>query len=244
MKAMVLAAGLGSRLKDITTHTPKCLVEAGGKTLLQHVLERLKSAGVTEVIINLFHLGEKVESYLAAHNQFGLTISFSREHELLGTGGGIQAAAEYFKCEDAFFVYNGDIYSTIDLNAMLRVHRERNALATLAVLDRPSSRPLLFDETYRLAGWEHVEDRRGEVFGTASDHLRLGFTGVQILSPKIFQYFTSTTPSSSITAFMNAAKAGEEVIGYPVDGSYWIDIGTPERLTELKALLAPRDEMH
>src|ERR1700754_507048 len=106
MKAMIFAAGMGSRLGDITRTTPKCLVEAGGKTMLEHVITRLKNAGVNSVIINLFHLGDEIEKFVASKNNFGIKISFSKEKELLGTGGGLQQTESFFTGEKVFFIYN------------------------------------------------------------------------------------------------------------------------------------------
>jgi CTP:molybdopterin cytidylyltransferase MocA len=170
MKAMVLAAGLGTRLRPLTNDRPKALVEVGGRTLLEIALRRLQSFGVDEAIVNTHHYAEMVAEYLQAHRNFGMRIEISHEPELLDTGGGLKKAAWFF-LEDpdaAFIVYNVDVLSTIDLGRMVEFHRANAALATLAVQDRASSRPLLFclngGLCGRAAGVEQVEPLRESMF--------------------------------------------------------------------------------
>src|SRR5256885_6569933 len=149
MKAMILAAGLGTRLRPLTDSRPKALVEINGRTLLEITLTRLRAFGVNEVIINVHHFADMVVGYLKSHNNFGLRIEVSREDDLLlDTGGGLKKAAHFFvddPNDEPFLLHNVDVISTIDLERMLRAHNENHALATLAVQDRKSSRHLLFD---------------------------------------------------------------------------------------------------
>ena len=141
MKAMILAAGLGTRLRPLTDDRPKALVEVGGRTLLEITLARLRAFGVSEVIINVHHFADMVVDYLKAKNNFGMRIEISREEVLLDTGGGLKKAA-YFFLEDSsgkdepFILHNVDVISTIDLGRMAQFHAEHHALATLAVQDR------------------------------------------------------------------------------------------------------------
>ena len=151
MKAMVLAAGLGTRLRPLTDDRPKALVEVGGRTLLEITLARLRTFGVREVIVNVHHFADKVISFLAANNNFGMRIEVSREDVLLDTGGGLKKAAWFFledsaPADEPFILHNVDVVSTIDLQRMLQAHKQTGALATLAVQQRDSSRQLLFDE--------------------------------------------------------------------------------------------------
>ncbi len=151
MKAMVLAAGLGTRLRPLTNDRPKALVEIGGRTLLEITLARLRGFGITEVIINVHHFADLVLQYLKTNNNFGMRIAVSREDVLLDTGGGLKKAAYFFldgsgHADDPFILHNVDVISTIDLQRMVQFHTEHHALATLAVQDRKTSRYLLFDE--------------------------------------------------------------------------------------------------
>src|ERR1700757_1266296 len=157
MKAMILAAGLGTRLRPLTDDRPKALVEVAGRTLLEITLTRLKSFGVREAIINVHHFAEMVTDYLKTNNNFGMRIELSREEILLDTGGGLKKAACFFlensgNDVEPFFLHNVDVLSSIDLALMLECHREKNSLVTVAVQKRDSSRQLLFDEHGQLCG--------------------------------------------------------------------------------------------
>jgi NDP-sugar pyrophosphorylase family protein len=157
MKAMILAAGLGTRLRPLTNDRPKALVEINGRTLLEITLTRLKTFGVTDAIINVHHFADRVVDYLKAHKNFGLHIEISREDDLLlDTGGGLRKAAWFFsdpnRLDEPFVLHNVDVLTDIDLSAMLAFHRQHQALATLAVRQRPSSRLLLFNAQNQLLG--------------------------------------------------------------------------------------------
>ena len=155
MKAMVLAAGLGTRLGPLTDDRPKALVEINGRTLLEITLTRLRAFSVSQVIVNVHHFADMILEYLAEKQNFGIRIEISQENELLDTGGGLRKAAWFFleDCRDEpFLLHNVDVLSNIDLAQMVRFHDEHHALATLAVQDRPSSRYLLFDQQELLCG--------------------------------------------------------------------------------------------
>jgi len=159
MKAMILAAGLGTRLRPLTDHRPKALVEVAGGTLLQITLSRLRAFGVREVIINAHHFADMVVDYLKSHHDFGMRIEISREETLLDTGGGLKKAAGFFLegsggSAEPFVVHNVDVVSAIDLRRMAQWHTENQALATLAVQHRETSRYLLFDQQFQLCGWQ------------------------------------------------------------------------------------------
>ncbi len=168
MKAMILAAGLGTRLRPLTDTRPKALVEVAGRTLLEITISRLSSFGVRDVIINVHHFPDMILAYLKAHNNFGLHIEISREEQLLDTGGGLKNASWFFlqhsaHAEEPFILHNVDVISTIDLRRMLEVHNEKQALATLAVQHRQSSRQLLFDTELRLCGRRASFDQAPEL---------------------------------------------------------------------------------
>ena len=155
MRAMVLAAGLGTRLRPLTDNRPKALVEINGRTLLEIALTRLRSFGVSEVIVNAHHFSEQIVDYLRSRENFGMRIEISREEVLLDTGGGLKQAAHFFLeqgDDEPFVVHNVDVLSSIDLARIVESHRERRALATLAVQHRETSRSLLFDDDFQLVG--------------------------------------------------------------------------------------------
>src|SRR6266446_6117643 len=157
MKAMVLAAGLGTRLRPLTDDRPKALVELSGRTLLEVTLSRLRAFGVSEVIVNVHHFADLVIDYVKSHNNFGMRIEISREDVLLDTGGGLKKAAWFFledpaRLDEPFLLHNVDVVSNIDFARMLQFHKEHHALATLAVQSRETSRPLLFDDHHQLRG--------------------------------------------------------------------------------------------
>src|SRR5712692_1778130 len=157
MKAMILAAGLGTRLRPLTDTRPKALVELSGRTLLEITLSRLRTFGVTDVIINVHHFADQVIAYLKSHNNFGMRIEISREEILLDTGGGLKKATWFFledsaRLDEPFLLHNVDVISTIDFARMLQFHSENHALATLAVQSRETSRYLLFDDHHQLRG--------------------------------------------------------------------------------------------
>ncbi|MGA2852328.1 MAG: nucleotidyltransferase family protein [Terracidiphilus sp.] len=222
MKAMILAAGLGTRLRPLTDDKPKALVEVGGRTLLEICLERLRGFGVSEVIVNTHHFAEMVEAYLEANGNFGMRIEISREDALLDTGGGLKKAAWFFRDDEPLLVHNVDVMSSIDLGVMVGFHRECGALATLAVQERKSSRYLVFDENGVLCGRESGLVRSCE--GTTA----LAFAGIHVVSPRIFLEMTEEGAFSIISAYLRLVGAGEKVVAFRADGSAWRDLGRPE----------------
>ncbi len=162
MKAMILAAGLGSRLRPLTDDRPKALVTVAGRTLLEITLSRLRSFGVSEVIVNAHHHAQMIVDYLKANDNFGMRIELSLEAELLDTGGGLKKTAPFFSdsLQEPFILHNVDVLSAIDLGRMVRFHTEQAALATLAVQERASSRQLLFDEQANSAAVKLDAQRR------------------------------------------------------------------------------------
>ena len=237
MKAMILAAGLGTRLGGITAAQPKCLVDVAGRPILGLVIDALKRAGVTELVINLHYRGDQIRAWV--EKWVDLPTNFSVEADLLGTGGGIKQARRYLEGSEPFIVHNGDVYSEFDLGAMLRTHLASRAIATLAVMQRETARPLLFNrETSGLVGWSSPKagDR---LIGAIDNPKRLAFSGIQVLSPSIFNWMEKqTAPFSSIETYIDAASDNAPVIGHEFRGDYWIDMGTPEKLEELRSRLS------
>jgi len=234
MKAMVFAAGRGRRLQPLTDTRPKALVEVAGRTLLEHVVRRLMEVGVTEVIINLHYLGEQIPPYLEEHGYFGLRrVAYSAESTLLGTGGGLKQAAWFFDDGNPFFVHNADVLSTIDLNDLLLAHRRTQALATLAVMARPTARPLYFDSAGRLIG-RRAPDGGDELVRAAGGPIEpVGFCGIQAVSPAVFGRMSESGSFGITEVYLRLAGAGAAILAHRVDGAKWRDCGRPEDLQPL-----------
>jgi len=247
MKAMVLAAGLGTRLRPLTNDLPKALVEVGGRTLLEITLTRLRDFGVREVIINVHHFAEMVEAYLKAKNNFGLQIEMSREDVLLDTGGGLKKAGHFFYDnsaredlggEEPFILHNVDVISNIDFKQMLKFHAEKNALATLAVQDRPTSRYLLFDESLQLCGRQAGRDGNPELVRPARAQQPLAFSGIHVISPRFLRMMTEPGAFSIIDTYVRLAGQGEKIVAFRADKYYWRDLGKPENVAQAAADIA------
>lgn len=235
MKAMILAAGLGTRLRPLTDDRPKALVEVAGRTLLEIALTRLKSVGVGEVIINLHHFGDMVVEYLRAKRNFGMRVEISREDVLLDTGGGLKQAGWFFleTPDEAFFLHNVDVISNIDLKRMVGAHDESRAMATLAVQRRETSRYLLFDEQLQLCGRRAGRDGEMELARSSQHVQALAFSGIHVISPRLLTMMSEEGVFSIITTYLRLAGSGEKIIGFPADAYYWRDAGKPDSLRQV-----------
>ena len=243
MKAMVLAAGLGTRLRPLTDGRPKALVTVAGRTLLEITLGRLRSFGVDEVIVNIHHFADSIFDYLQANRNFGMRIEVSREDVLLDTGGGLKKAAWFFlegdeREAEPFIVHNVDVLSNIDLARMVRFHIERNALATLAVQQRDTSRPLLFNEHDQLCGRRIGRDAETEWALPAQQGNSLAFSGIHVVSPRIFAGLSEDGVFSIIPAYLRLASSGEAILAFRADEYYWRDLGRPEDISEAERDMA------
>jgi NDP-sugar pyrophosphorylase family protein len=235
MTAMVLAAGLGTRLRPLTNDRPKALVAVAGRTLLEIVLERLRAFGVTETIVNTHHHAEMIADYLAARGNFGMRIAISRERELLDTGGGLKQAAWFFledRSDEPFLLHNVDVISDIDLGMLLRFHRQQDALATLAVQDRPTSRYLLFDQESRLCGRRAGPGGKPEMARSAAGLQALAFTGIHAISPRSFTKLRAQGSFPIVSAYLRLAGEGENIVAFRADRYRWRDLGRPEHLAQ------------
>ncbi|QGY42116.1 NTP transferase domain-containing protein [Maribellus comscasis] len=239
MKAMVFAAGLGTRLKDETADKPKALVEIGGKTLLQRTIEKLKKEGVDEIVVNVHHFSEKVKNFIATNN-FGIPVSISDESEqLLDTGGGLKKAAPLLKDSDPILIYNVDILSTVNLKELVNYHKKSGALATLTVRDRKTERYLKFDEEKRLVGW--LNKKTGETKISVPETFESGiektFSGIHVVSPEIFEYFPEDDRFSIIDFYLELSKT-QLIKGFFDDSDLWMDVGKPHQLEEARRLFS------
>jgi NDP-sugar pyrophosphorylase family protein len=250
-KAMILAAGLGTRLRPLTNDRPKALVTINGRTLLEIVIARLRAAGVRKIIVNTHHFADRIRDYLADNRNFGMRIELSYEDTLLDTGGGLKKAAWFFlegkDPGDAalapFILHNVDVISTIDLARMALFHRQRGALATLAEQSRESSRYLLFDEHGHLCGRRIGRDTAPQLVRPALSAQALAFCGVHVISPQIFAKLSETGAFSIIDAYLRLAAQGERILSFRADGAYWRDLGRPRSVAEAaREPIAEHDE--
>jgi NDP-sugar pyrophosphorylase family protein len=249
MKAMILAAGLGTRLRPLTDHRPKALVEINGRTLLEITLTRLRTFGITELIINVHHFADQIIDYLHSHKNFDMRIEISREEILLDTGGGLKKASWLFledpkNLDEPFLLHNVDVLSTIDFARMLQFHKEHHALATLAVQSRESSRQLLFDNHLHLRGrriagkdtliplFPHtVIPSEARNLSSAPLH-PLAFSGIHLISPRLLPLLTEEGIFSIIPAYLRLATQGQTILAFRADNYYWRDLGTPENVMQ------------
>jgi NDP-sugar pyrophosphorylase family protein len=248
MKAMILAAGLGTRLKPLTDTRPKALVELAGRTLLEITLTRLRTFGIAEFIINVHHFADQVIAYLKSHNNFGLRIEVSREEVLLDTGGGLKKAAWFFledpkNRDEPFLLHNVDVISTIDLSRMLKFHKENQALATLAVQSRETSRPLLFDGQNQLRGRigpdaipqlvsSSTAHPSNSPLATSHSPLPLAFSGIHVISPRLLPQLTEEGVFSIIPSYLRLSAHGQKILAFRADQYYWRDLGRPADLAQ------------
>ncbi len=231
MKAMIFAAGLGTRLKPLTDSTPKALVPLAGKPLLFYIIEKLIATGINQIIINVHHFPETIIEYVEQNKKFGIEIAFSHEKILLDTGGGLKKTSWFFDDGQPFLLHNVDVLSGIDLRKMTAYHNQKKALVTLAVRQRKTSRYLLFNQENRLVGWQSLETGNTEMVGeSAKNPENLSFMGIHILSPEIFPLLPGENIFSIIRAYLDLVKMGHMIIGYRKDEDFWVDLGRKENL--------------
>lgn len=237
MKAMVLAAGLGTRLRPLTDDRPKALVQVAGRTLLELTLARLRAFGIHDVIVNVHHFADKVTSFLKEHENFGMHIELSREDMLLDTGGGLKKAGWFFLeqsdlAPEPYILHNVDVVSTIDLQRMVQFHKDNQALATLAVQDRETSRYLLFDEQHQLCGRRVGREGNPQIVQAAPKMEALAFSGIHVISPRFLTLMKEEGVFSIIDTYLRLAGSGEKIIAFRADDYYWRDLGKPADLQQ------------
>lgn len=247
MKAMIFAAGLGTRLRPLTDDRPKAMVEIAGKPMLQHVIERVAAAGFDDITINIHHYGQMIIDFLEKNDNFGLNIHISDERGLLlDTGGGILKARQWLDGDEPFLVHNTDIISTLDLHAFYDFHCTNDALATILVKERKTQRYFLFDDNDRLRGWTNkaTGEVKPDLIKLQDMTLKeLAFGGLHVISPRIFpeleRYHRKNGEEKfSIVPFYIKQCSHHLIQGYqPQDDYLWLDIGKPETLAQAEDLL-------
>jgi NDP-sugar pyrophosphorylase family protein len=232
MKAMILAAGKGTRLHPVTNIMPKALVELGGMTLLERAILKLIRADIDEIVVNVHHFADQIVHFLHEHD-FGVKIHISDERDqLLDTGGAVKRARPFLIGDEPFFVCNVDVISNINLLDMLYLYQMSPAMAILAVRKRESSRQLCFDEAQHLVGWKNLQsdEQKGE------DGFCYAFSGIQLMHPAIFDHMPEEDRFSLIDLYLRIAKK-HIVLAYDHSEGEWMDIGTPERMKKAAASL-------
>lgn len=238
MDGMILAAGLGTRLRPLTDEVPKALVTVAGTPMLERVARRLIAAGVDRLIVNVHHHADQVVDFIHARDGFGVDVRISREPERpLETGGGLLHARDHFRGDGPFLLHNVDVICHADLSAMVRRHSEADALATLAVQRRPAGRFLRFDGAGLQA---RVDDRTGTVDTARPVHgetVDRAFAGIHAISPAIFELLTEDGAFSIIEPYLRLAGAGHPILPHDITGALWLEVGDPERLETARRVM-------
>lgn len=232
---MLFAAGLGTRLKPFTDSNPKALALVSNKTLLEHSIRYLQRFGIYDVVVNVHHFADKIEAKLHEHKSFGSNIIISDEREeILETGGGLKKAAPFFAGEESFVVLNVDALTTLDLSAIIRAHTLSGAIGTLAVMQRPSGRQLLFDKDMTLCGWQNNSTNEQRISRETAPLHPFAFSGVQVLSQFVLQNISFTGKFSLIDLYLHLAKTST-IKGYDHTGDIFVDVGKPESIEKAEA---------
>ena len=237
MKAMIFAAGLGTRLSNETTDKPKALVDVGGKPLLQRAIEKLKNEGITEIVVNVHHFSELVISFINEHD-FGIPIHISDETEkLLDTGGGLKKAAHFFVGDEPILIYNVDILSNLNIQDLVKSHLQSKALVTVAVRIRETQRYYKFDSEMIMAGW--INKKTGEtkisIPEKYENSIAMAYSGFHVIQPEIFSLMPETDRFSVTDFYLELAKT-HLIKGFVDDSDLWMDVGKPEQLEEARRM--------
>lgn len=233
---MLLAAGLGTRLRPLTDTVPKALVEIDGEPILRHVAIRLMEAGADRLIVNTHHLSHRIERYLRDQAGLGVEVRISHEPEVpLETGGGLLYARTHFRADAPFFLHNADILTDADLRALYLQHLDSDPLATVAVMERASRRYLLFDDLGLLGRVDEGKGLRILAREPVGEPVPLGFAGIHVISPEIFDLFEETGAFSILEPYLRLVRSGHRVLPFRIDGARWLDIGRPEHLERARA---------
>lgn len=242
MKAMLFAAGLGTRLKPLTDNKPKALVEIGGTTLLERCIRQLGRNGISDVVINVHHFADQICAFLEANQNFGLNIQVSDERELLlDTGGGLLKAKSLLAGNEPILLVNVDILTNLDFGSVLEAHQKKPALATLVVRRRQTSRYLLFNQGV-LAGWKN--EKSGELKVSRSELIEqaeaFAFSGIHIIEPQLIDLITETGKFPIIDLYLRLAKT-ETIRAFVDSESVWMDLGKVDELAQAEALIKKLD---
>lgn len=241
MKAMILAAGLGTRLKPWTDHHPKALALVNGKSLLQRNVEYLQQFGIREVLVNVHHFADQIIETIQLNKGWGSDITISDEtEEVLETGGGLKKAAWYFSKEESFVVMNADILTDLKLDVMIAKHQQNKPLATLAISERNTSRYFLFNDLGHLKGWRNVntgEEKPVEISLRVANLKQMAFSGIHVIQSSLFPLIHREGKFSMVDVYLDLCN--EHVIsGYDHTGAILVDVGKPESILKAEQIFA------
>lgn len=227
---MILAAGLGTRLRPLTDSIPKALVKIKNQTLLEKVIQRLKSFGFDQIIINVHHFADQIIQFIKNNNSFDIQIEISEEDTLLNTGGGLKKAAWFFDIDEPFLLHNVDVLSDLDIQQLINFHNKNNAMATLATRTRKTTRYFLTDSQNNLCGWESLQSNEKTIVRQPEGELsRISFMGIHVISPKLLPLLPSDDTFSIIDAYLQLAE-NNTIKAMPCNEYRWLDLGKPEHL--------------
>ena len=239
LKALIFAAGLGTRLMEHTSDKPKALVQLTRKPLLQHAIEKLAFHGIIDITVNVYHFADQVISFLENHPFHGVSIHISDEREALqDTGGGLKKASSFLSGDEPVLLYNVDVISNLDLNQLEETHRLSGALATLVVRQRETSRYMMFDPSMQLAGWKNFSNgetkiSRPDTFDKAQPY---AFSGIQIIQPGLFSLITEQGKFPIMDLYLRLAQS-EKIQGYLDHSTIWMDLGKPYQLVKAEEMM-------
>lgn len=238
MKGFILAAGRGSRLRELSATTPKALIEVAGMPMVEHVARRLIAAGVTELVINLHYLGSQIEAFVKSRNGFGISVRFSWEEELLDTGGAVRRAWPMISGSGPFFLHNVDVWSDLNLTELYHTHRTSSSVATLAVMAPNDPRGLLVDSHGNLCGLYRQDPAQRTLVREPTGAVdECGFTGIHVVDESLAPFLPDAERFSIFEPYLAACRAGKGVATYRLADHEWSDMGTPETLAALRARL-------
>ncbi len=238
MKAFILAAGLGTRLLHLTADKPKAMVLINKKPMLENLILNLKKQGFNNFVINVHHFADQIEYFLKEHNNFDCNIQISDEREkLLDTGGALLHAKHFFSKSENILIHNVDILSDINYQKIFDYHQKNNALATLVVRKRESSRKLLFNEEMQLCKWKNIKTGEEKIAKKTADKLsEYSFSGIHIVNTQIFNLISETGRFSVIDLYLRLAKSNK-IIAFKDNSDFWLDLGKPETLKKAENIL-------
>lgn len=238
MKAMILAAGLGTRLKPFTDEHPKALAVVNGKTLLQRNIEYLASFDITDVIVNVHHFPAQITDIIKQNNGFGSNITISDEKDkVLETGGGLMKAKDFFDDNEPFVLMNVDVLTDLNLRRMINQHKSTKALATLAVTQRKTNRYFLFDDLENLCGWKNVKTGEQKISKESGKYFEKAFSGIHVISPKIFPLIKLKGKFSMVDVYLQLCKTNC-IMGFDHSTTKFVDVGKPESIAIAEEIFA------
>jgi NDP-sugar pyrophosphorylase family protein len=236
VKAMIFAAGLGTRFKPWTDHHPKALALVNGKSLLQRNIEYLQQYGITEVVVNVHHFADQIEEAIQNNEGWGSKITISDEREVvLETGGGLLKAKDFLTDNGPFVILNVDILTNLDLSSLVSFYQSRKPLIAFGVTDRKTSRNFLFDEQMQLCGWRNKATGEEKISRQRTAYIERAYSCVSVFDPSVFDFIKQTGKFSLTEIYLDLAR-DHAVLGYDHSGDLLVDVGKPESVAVAEAL--------